>query len=153
MYQVILVFVIRAGPINGQVFGASAALYPFRPSPFIGHVVLEAGEEESSKLVPNHTFDKAPNYLVKGGFIFQELTLPILQAFGEDWNSRAPLNLLDVHENPEKYQDRADRVHENVGCFALAPSEEVGQFGGQVRRAAGDDGPAEGGQFGGELFG
>jgi S1-C subfamily serine protease len=67
-------------------------------------------EEEAARLVPNYTFDKAPNYLVKGGFIFQELTLTMLQAFGEDWSSRAPLNLLDVYENPEKYQDRAERI-------------------------------------------
>jgi S1-C subfamily serine protease len=67
-------------------------------------------EEENARLVPNYTFDKAPNYLVKGGFIFQELTLPMLQAFGEEWSSRAPLNLLDVYENPEKYQDSAERI-------------------------------------------
>ena len=67
-------------------------------------------EEEQARLVPNYTFDSAPNYLVKGGFIFQELTLPMLQAFGEDWNARAPLNLLDIYQNPEKYQDRAERI-------------------------------------------
>ena len=67
-------------------------------------------EEEQARLVPNHMLDRAPNYLVKGGFIFQELTLPLLQAFGEDWNARAPLNLLDIYQNPEKYQDRAERV-------------------------------------------
>jgi hypothetical protein len=67
-------------------------------------------EEEHTRLVPNYTFDSAPNYLVKGGFIFQELTLPMLQAFGEDWSSRAPLKLLDIYQNPEKYQDRAERI-------------------------------------------
>ena len=67
-------------------------------------------EEEQTRLVPNYMFDHAPNYLVKGGFIFQELTLPMLQAFGEDWSARAPLNLLDVYQNPEKYQDRAERI-------------------------------------------
>lgn len=67
-------------------------------------------EEEQQRLVPNYTFDHAPNYLVKGGFIFQDLTLPMLQAFGEDWRSRAPLKLLDVYENPEKYQERAERI-------------------------------------------
>jgi len=67
-------------------------------------------EEEHSRLVPTYTFDHAPNFLVKGGFIFQELTLPMLQAFGEDWKSRAPLKLLDVYENPEKYQERAEHI-------------------------------------------
>jgi hypothetical protein len=67
-------------------------------------------EDEQAKLVPNYTFGRQPNYLVKGGFIFQELTRPMLEAFGEEWASRAPLDLLDVYENPEKYQDRADRI-------------------------------------------
>ncbi len=67
-------------------------------------------EEEATRLVPNHLFDKAPNYLLKGGLVFQELSLPILEAFGEDWQSRAPLNLLDTYENPEKYQESIDRV-------------------------------------------
>jgi C-terminal processing protease CtpA/Prc len=67
-------------------------------------------EEESSRLVPGHTFGKAPNYLVKGGLVFQELTLPILQEFGEDWQSRAPLGLIDAYENPDKYEDKVKRM-------------------------------------------
>lgn len=67
-------------------------------------------EDEQARLVPNYTFGQQPNFLVKGGFIFQELTRPMLEAFGDDWPSRAPLDLLDVFENPEKYQDRADRI-------------------------------------------
>jgi S1-C subfamily serine protease len=67
-------------------------------------------EEESTRLVPNHLFDKAPNYLVKGGLVFQELSRPMLEGFGEDWQSRAPLDLLDAYENPDKYEDRLDRV-------------------------------------------
>lgn len=67
-------------------------------------------EEESAKLVPAHNFGKVPNYLVKGGLVFQELSLPLLEAFGEDWQSRAPLNLLDAMENPESYEKSIDRV-------------------------------------------
>jgi S1-C subfamily serine protease len=67
-------------------------------------------ENEKSRLVPSHLFDKAPNYLVKGGLIFQELSRPLLESFGEDWRSRAPLNLLDTFENPEKYDKSMDRV-------------------------------------------
>ncbi|MBX3739584.1 MAG: PDZ domain-containing protein [Akkermansiaceae bacterium] len=69
-----------------------------------------AREEEESKLIPGYSFGKAPNFLVKGGFVFQELSRPLLEAFGEEWTSRAPLNLLDAYENPEKFEDKADRV-------------------------------------------
>lgn len=67
-------------------------------------------EDEKARLVPSHLYDKAPNYLVKGGLIFQELSRPLLESFGEDWRSRAPLNLLDAFENPEKYEKSIDRV-------------------------------------------
>lgn len=67
-------------------------------------------EETHTKLVPEYQFDRAPNFLVKGGFIFQELTRPVLEAFGEEWSSRAPLNLLDAYENPEKYEEDIKRV-------------------------------------------
>jgi len=67
-------------------------------------------EEPQDDLVPEYQFDRAPNFLVKGGLIFQELTRPVLEAFGKDWSSRAPLNLLDVYENPEKYEDTSKRI-------------------------------------------
>ncbi|MES2924283.1 MAG: PDZ domain-containing protein [Verrucomicrobiota bacterium] len=67
-------------------------------------------EEESSRLIPGYNFGKAPNFLVKGGLVFQELSRPLLESFGENWQSRAPLNFLDAMENPEKYEDKVDRV-------------------------------------------
>jgi S1-C subfamily serine protease len=67
-------------------------------------------EEETSKLVPGYTFGKAPNYLIKGGLIFQELTRPLLEAYGKTWQSTAPLDFLDALRNPEKYEDKMDRV-------------------------------------------
>ncbi len=67
-------------------------------------------DEEHSKLVPGYTFGKAPNFLVKGGLVFQELTRPLLEAYGKDWQSRAPLEFLDALENPEKFEEKMDRV-------------------------------------------
>ena len=61
-------------------------------------------------LVPQYQFDRAPNFLVKGGLIFQELTRPLLEAYGKEWTSRAPLNLLDAYENPDKYEETYDRI-------------------------------------------
>ena len=74
--------------------------------------------DEKDQLVPAYTFGKAPTYLVKGGLVFQELTRPLLEAFGEEWQSRAPLNLLDVYENPQKYEARAHRIVFLAGVIA-----------------------------------
>ncbi len=72
--------------------------------------VVLTREEENSKLVPGYTFGTAPNFLVKGGLVFQELTVPLLEAYGKNWESRAPLDFLDALENPEKFEDNMDRV-------------------------------------------
>ena len=61
-------------------------------------------------IIPSHTFDKAPRFLVKGGLIFQELTSTYLHAFGKDWSTRAPLNLLDALNHPEDYEKGRKRL-------------------------------------------
>lgn len=66
--------------------------------------------EADERLVPSYTFGKAPNYLVKGGFIFQELTLPLLESFGKEWEQNAPLNLLDPYLNSKDYEGRYKRI-------------------------------------------
>ena len=67
-------------------------------------------EEENKRLVPAYTFGQAPKYLIKGGLLFQELSRPLLEAFGENWQSRAPLNFLDALENPEPYEGKVERI-------------------------------------------
>lgn len=66
--------------------------------------------DPAKDLVPPYQFDIPPNYLVKGGLVFQELTRPLLEAFGKDWQSSAPLNLVDVLLNPEDHEAEHDRV-------------------------------------------
>ena len=77
-------------------------------------------QEESTRLVPTYSFGKAPNFLIKGGLIFQELTRPLLEAYGEDWQSDAPLNYLDALSNPEKYQENHDRM---ICLTAVIPTQ------------------------------
>lgn len=66
--------------------------------------------DKDLEVVPSQMFDKAPRFLVKGGLIFQELSRPLLEAFGDKWRSRAPLDLLDAYENAEKYEGKVDRI-------------------------------------------
>ncbi|MBT8037020.1 MAG: PDZ domain-containing protein [Verrucomicrobiae bacterium] len=85
----------------------------------INLTVLRNGDEKKitatlarpgKRLIASHTFDQAPRYLVKGGFIFQELTATYLKAFGKDWESKAPLNLLDVISSPEDYEEGRNKL-------------------------------------------
>jgi len=61
-------------------------------------------------LIPSHIHDQPPAYLIKGGMVFQDLSQQYLQAFGKDWQTRAPLNLLDALRNPEDYEEGRNRL-------------------------------------------
>jgi hypothetical protein len=72
---------------------------------------IEATLQKSpSPLVPGYLYDEAPPFLIKGGLVFQELSRPYLEAFGKDWATRGPLNLLDVLSSPEDYEKGRRRV-------------------------------------------
>lgn len=67
-------------------------------------------QEPADELIPIHIYGSPPHFLVKGGFIFQELTRPLLGAFGKDGESSAPLELLEPLENPEAFREEMDHV-------------------------------------------
>jgi S1-C subfamily serine protease len=90
--------------------GDSANLSLWRDGAPIEKTVTLTRENEDTRIVPLHYYDDAPNYLVKGGLVFQELSLPILQSFGEDWQSRAPLELLSAYESPEIHEGKVERI-------------------------------------------
>ena len=95
---------------GSKAIGESATLEVLREGePLTVEVPLER-LEISDQLVPSYAFGTPPNYLIKGGLLFQELSQPLLEAFGEEWRSRAPLNLLDAWENPTAYEEDYDRI-------------------------------------------
>ncbi|NNC89652.1 MAG: PDZ domain-containing protein [Akkermansiaceae bacterium] len=62
------------------------------------------------KLIPDHIHDSPPAYLIKGGLVFQELSRQYLEAYGDKWQTRAPLGLLDALRNPEDYEEGRNRL-------------------------------------------
>ena len=95
---------------GGKSTGESISLSLLREGQPLELKATLTREEESSRLIPGYNFGKAPNFLVKGGLVFQELSRPLLESFGENWQSRAPLNFLDALENPEKYEGKVERI-------------------------------------------
>jgi S1-C subfamily serine protease len=49
--------------------------------------------EYSHSRVPTGVYDQPPDYLIVGGLVFQPLTVPYLQRWGEEWLRRAPFRL------------------------------------------------------------
>lgn len=60
-------------------------------------------------LIDPYMFDRGPKYLIFGGLIFQELTLPYLESWGEDWTNRAPFKLVYANESPRAYEEEGRR--------------------------------------------
>jgi len=77
-------------------------------------------KKRPTPLLDSHMYDKAPPYLIKGGLVFQELSVPYLRAFGKEWAKIGPLNLLDVMSSPEDYSKDRRRV---VVLTRVIPSE------------------------------
>lgn len=90
--------------------GDSLALDLWRAGQPLSVTATLVRDDKNSRLIPDYNFDQAPNYLVKGGLVFQELSRNLLESYGESWRSRAPLNFLDALQNPETYEDKMDRV-------------------------------------------
>ena len=49
--------------------------------------------------IPPHVIDKAPEYIVVGGLVFQELTSQYLMEWGSNWQSSVPQRLLHYQRN------------------------------------------------------
>jgi hypothetical protein len=51
------------------------------------------GYDFKNALVPLAVHDQPPDYLIVGGLVFQPLTTPYLQRWGNDWQRNAPFRL------------------------------------------------------------
>lgn len=56
-------------------------------------------------LIDPYMFDRGPRFLIFGGMLFQDLTLPYLQAWGDSWDTRAPFKLVHAQAHPEQYEE------------------------------------------------
>ncbi|MDG2487000.1 MAG: PDZ domain-containing protein [Roseibacillus sp.] len=113
----------RRGYYQDASYGRLSWSHLVRGSKQVGEklalVIMRDGKEKNleatlrrppDSLIPGHMHDKPPPYLIKGGLVFQELTRSYLEAFGKEWRSRAPLDLLDALNNPEDYEEGRSRL-------------------------------------------
>jgi S1-C subfamily serine protease len=60
-------------------------------------------------LLPQETFDQAPEYVLTGGLVFVPLTESYLRSWGPTWRQHAPFRLA-FYENDKVKPDRSQRV-------------------------------------------
>ena len=65
--------------------------------------------EYNDELVPEQSFDHAPQYVLTGGLVFVRLTDAFLRSWGADWRQRAPFR-LGFYETGKVKPDRMQRV-------------------------------------------
>lgn len=58
----------------------------------------------SAELVPSVTPNNGPRFILHGGLLFQELTMPYLESFGESWENTAPARLVQIANNQADYE-------------------------------------------------
>lgn len=65
---------------------------------------LPAADAEKA-LVPDAAYGREPEYLLRGGLLFQTLNNPYLQSWGEKWQDAAPFRLF-YYNNEDRRKDR-----------------------------------------------
>ena len=129
-------------------FGALSASHLVRGRAFVGDKVevqvLRDGKEVALSgnlvrkqpgdfLVTPYMFDRGPNYVMMGGLLFQELSKPYLEAFGNEQRSGAILRLARIAEEPEEFEKQGRRKLVFLSAVLPTPSVQgYERLGGQV---------------------
>ena len=84
-------------------------------------------------LVLPYQFDKGPRYVLMGGLLFQELSRPYLDAFGEEQRGGAILRLARIATHPDKYEEEGRKKLVFLSMVLPTPSAQgYDKLGGQV---------------------
>lgn len=94
-------------------------------------LVLTRKPPEAYKIDP-YMFDRGPRFKILGGLIFQELTLPYLKAWGDQWVNRAPFKLVHAHANQELFEESEGGKLVILSAVILTPAtvgyEQIGNI-------------------------
>lgn len=136
------------GNYKDPQFGALSSSHLVRGRAYVGDkveikVIREAKEvtltgelarrKPDDFLVLPYLFDKGPRYVLMGGLLFQELSHPYLDAFGEEQRGGAILRLSRIASHPEKYEEDGRKKLVFLSLVLPTPSAQgYDKLGGQV---------------------
>lgn len=81
-----------------------------------------SGRRSSSEISPSRLEGQTPPHRFLGGFLFQELSRPYLQEWGQNWRTEAPQNLLYLDSFQEEFPRNQGRF---VILSAVLPSPQT----------------------------
>ncbi len=126
------------GDYEDPEFGRLSMSHIVRGRAYVGEevkmVVLREGKEVTlegkltrknpkDNIVWPYLFDRGPNYVVEGGLVFQELTKPYLQSFGDDANGTV-LRLSHLAEHPEEYEEQGRKKFVFLSAVLPTPATQ-----------------------------
>ncbi|MBR9982345.1 MAG: PDZ domain-containing protein [Desulfatitalea sp.] len=76
-------------------------------------------------LVPPYMVDQAPEHLIVGGLVLQELSMSYLREYGTDWQANAPIHLLYYQQNQD-YLDSDQREKIVIISSVIPTSYTIG---------------------------
>lgn len=136
------------GDYKDPQYGALSAGHLVRGRAFVGDKVeikvIRDGKEMTLNgqlarrspddfLVLPYLFDKGPRYVLMGGLLFQELSQPYLDSFGEEQRGGAILRLARIASYPEKYEEEGRKKLVFLSMVLPTPSAQgYDKLGGQV---------------------
>ncbi len=136
------------GDYKDPQFGALSSSHLVRGRAYVGDEVeikvIREGKEVTLKgqltrrkpgdhLVLPYQFDRGPKYVLMGGLLFQELSRPYLDAFGEGQRSGSILRLERIAAHPEKYEEEGRKKLVFLSLVLPTPSTQgYDKLGGQV---------------------
>ncbi len=136
------------GDYKDPQFGALSSSHLVRGRAYVGDKVeikvIREGKEVTltgeltrrkpdDYLVLPYLFDKGPRYVLMGGLLFQELSRPYLDAFGEEQRGGAILRLTRIASHPDKYEEEGRKKLVFLSLVLPTPSAQgYDKLGGQV---------------------
>jgi len=73
----------------------------FRNGNIIDLTIVLDHRRADEYLVPPYIVDQQPEHLIVGGLVIQELSVPYLREYGNNWAADAPIHLLYYHQNQD----------------------------------------------------
>lgn len=108
--------VSNTGQFDHPLYGKTSLVHLIRTHYYVGDTVpiqvfrngklLHLGivlnhRRPDQYLVPPYIVDQRPPYLIVGGLILEELSMPYLREYGNDWVSTAPIDLLYYQQHQD----------------------------------------------------
>jgi hypothetical protein len=131
-------YVSNTGQYEHPLYGKTSLIHLIRTTYFVGdsipvqvyrngqiltvHIIIDHRRPDQY-LIPPYIIDQAPDYLIVGGLVFQELSVSYLLEYGKDWASRAPIHLVYYQQNQDYLNgDKRDQREKIVIISEVIPT-------------------------------